>query len=100
MKIRSDYVSNSSSSCYVVVTKKPVGQYTFKQWEKFFKNKDLAKPFYDKLKDVQPNHRSTENNNVYCILVEDGEEYSGEIYDEYKNNSPIIKGWDDLTLPV
>lgn len=97
LKTRLDFVSNSSSSCYIVVTKKPVGQYTIKQWDKFFKNKDLVQPFYDKLKDAQYHKRSEPGKYMYVCTVDDSDDIASAIYNEYKNKSKIIKSWDDLT---
>ncbi len=96
MKKRLDFVSNSSSSCYIVVTKKPVGQYTIKQWGRFFKNKELIQPFYDKLKDAEYHRNSKPGNYIYVCTVDDSDDLATPIYREYRNNSSIIQTWDDL----
>lgn len=97
MKTRLDFVSNSSTSCYFVVTKRPVYQYTIREFKRLFKNKKLAEPIHDKLKDAHFHRNSKPGNYVYvCMVNDDTEEMSRLIYEEYKNNSKVIKLWDDL----
>ena len=70
MKSRNDFVSNSSTSNFIVTLDKPIGEYSKEEFHKLFKdsNRGVTDRLYDLIKDVPPRYT-----------------YQGESYDACDN---------------
>lgn len=65
MKIRNGFVSNSSSSSFVLKLDKPIEEYTYEEFEEFMGYENPIKGIYNTLKDDS----IVKDNNVYEIQL-------------------------------
>lgn len=93
MKIRTGFVSNSSTSSFTLDLKKPIDEYTLEEFREFIKGKDMVAELYKELKKQgEPDY-----DNSYILSFDDGfdelETYLNDNEDDFKKRGIMTESW-------